>query len=159
MEQKREVYISDASCDFIDKICELYADSYDDRLEDRRETKHKSLKCFQRELEKVGISLSTVKIQKILITGGKWSTQRSREAAALYVQMAGPGKDKTYALRRVAEKLGISVPMVVMNLPYEKGVYKLENKSRNAVSCAAYRKRSRKKEIGTMYGPAGGKQP
>jgi hypothetical protein len=76
------------------------------------------------ELAQRGINLSTAKIRKILITGGCWTTERSREVAELY------GKYKSVS--RVAEELGMSSALVNMYLPYEKTVYDLEEKSRNA---------------------------
>ena len=69
----------------------FYHDYYDDREEDSRikgldwvpgmKAGHKSMGAFQKELEEVhGIHLSRTKLQKILITGGCWTTERSREA-------------------------------------------------------------------------------
>ena len=85
--------MSDPSSDYINLICSLYNDSYDDRIENTspptagdepREAEadwmpgtianHKSLAAFQRELKQQGINLSTSKIKKILITGGLWTT-------------------------------------------------------------------------------------
>ena len=97
------------SDEFIQKICRIYGDIYDDRIEDsrppsagkkngvveRREAGtdwfpgmaagHKSLAAFQRELEEIhGMKLSTSKIRKILISGGVWTTERSREVQHLF---------------------------------------------------------------------------
>ena len=83
--------------DFILRICSLYNDVYDDREEDSRpggedwvpgqKAQHTSLEAFRQELQDVhGIRLSTAKIRKILITGGLWTTERSREVAELYVR-------------------------------------------------------------------------
>ena len=87
------------SKEYIDYICSLYGDVYDDRIEDskpptagaeRREAgsdwvpgqvaDHKSLGAFQKELEEMGIKLSTSKIKKILVSGGCWTTERSKNA-------------------------------------------------------------------------------
>ena len=84
------------SDDFIDRICNLYADIYDDREENSsiggedwapgKMALHTSLAAFQKELEEgYGIKLSTAKIRKILITGGCWTTERSREVGELVV--------------------------------------------------------------------------
>lgn len=86
------------SKEYIDCICRLYSDIYDDRIEDckppaagseRREAEscwvpgkvadHKSLGAFQKELEEMGVKLSTSKIKKTFVSGGCWMTERSRE--------------------------------------------------------------------------------
>ena len=95
---------------------------------------HTSLAAFQRELKnQYGIDLSTAKIRKILITGGCWSTERSREAAALY--------QKYGSVPHVAEELGTTEALVKMYLPYSKTVYDLEEKSGNAKRIERWRKR------------------
>ena len=155
---------------FIREICALYGDVYDDRVEDSRPpaagTKdgtadrrsagadwepgmpagHKSLSGFQRELAREhGIALSTSKIRKILISGGCWTTERSREIQAMYAEMTrdGSGIRPEEAAGMIGERLGISKPAVAMNLPYINGVNRLEEKSRNAVRCARYRERKK----------------
>lgn len=82
------------SQDYITYICELFGDTYDDREEDSspkgrdwvpgKKSNHTSLSAFQKCLEKFSIRLSTGKIRKILITGGVWTTERSRKIAELY---------------------------------------------------------------------------
>ncbi len=126
---------ADSSREYIDYICGLYGDSYDDREEDSKlhgkdwlpgeRANHKSLEGFRKQLKgNYDIELSTAKIRKILITGGRWSTERSREIQKKYSEL------KSAPL--VAESLGLSAALVVMNLPYEKVVYDLEDKSGNA---------------------------
>lgn len=131
----------DPSRDFIERICDLYGDIYDDREEDSKpggenwvpgkEANHTSLAAFQKTLHENRIELSTAKIRKILITGGCWSTERSREVASLY--------DKYGSVKRVAEILKVSEALVNMYLPYEKAVYDLEEKSGNAKRIARWR--------------------
>lgn len=138
---------------FITLICSLYADSYDDRIENTApptagdsprpagpdwepgmQANHRSLAEFQKELsDEHGIRVSTSKLRKILITGGCWSTARSREVAALYEQY--------HSIPRVAEALGVSPELVTMYLPYGKGVYDLEEKSEGAKRTAKWRAR------------------
>lgn len=135
--------------DYVSRICGLYGDVYDDREEDSRirgldwqpgvKAAHKSMGAFQRELEEVhGIRLSRTKIQKILITGGCWNTERSREVQELYAAYTAPGEEggkgpePDEAVRRIAEHLGVSRVSVIINLPYGKGVYGLEEKTINA---------------------------
>ena len=131
--------------EYIAFICSLYGDSYDDREEDSkigggdwqpgRKAKHRSLEAFRQELREQGIELSTAKIRKILITGGRWSTKRSRKVAEMY--------DKYGSVAKVAEVLEISTAMVTMSLPYEKTVYDLEDKSSNARRMERFRARVR----------------
>lgn len=153
---------------FIRKICALYGDCYDDRLEDSRPPTagsrngqtdkrpsgadwepgltagHKSLSAFQKELlDKHGVRLSTSKIRKILISGGLWTTERSREIQTLYTELTKPqlGVNPEKVVSLISQKLGVSKPTVVVNLPYINGVNRLEKKSKNAKRCAKYRKK------------------
>lgn len=129
------------SIEYINYICSLYNDVYDDRIEDTKPggvdwipgapADHKSLAVFQKELAEQGIKLSRSKLQKILISGSCWTTERSREVQELYTKYAKTMKSED-AVRKIAVELGISTVSVNINLPYEKVVYALENKSGNA---------------------------
>lgn len=131
----------DPTADYVKMICELYGDSYDDREEDSapggadwipgEKAMHTSLAAFQRELEEKGIKLSTAKIRKILITGGCWNTERSREVAELY--------ERYQSIPRVAAELDITTALVSTYLPYQKVVYDLEDKSGNAKRVARWK--------------------
>ena len=157
--------------EFIKYICDLYGDVYDDRIEDSRPpaagfehkepggdwipgqvASHKSLIAFQRELSEMGIRLSSSKIRKILITGGHWSTERSREIAGLFSLYTNPtekqdlGLSADEAIRKIADKLGVSIVTVSVNLPYQNVVYNLENRSSNAIRCARYKERRKMAE-------------
>ncbi len=134
----------DPSGEYIRLICSLYHDSYDDREEDSRpggeswapgrKALHTSLEAFRRELRDIhGIELSTAKIRKILITGGLWTTERSRDVAELY--------ERYGSVSRVAEELGMSTGLVVTYLPYRRTVYDLDEKSGNARRIDRYRER------------------
>ena len=156
------------STEYIEYICSLYGDRYDDQIEDSRppaagdelrtagedwkpgqEAAHKSLNAFQKELKAQGIMLSSAKIRKILISGGCWSTERSREVHYLFdyytADKAGGGKglEPDIAVKKIASDLKVSIATVSMNLPYQNVVYKLENKSSNAVRCARYKERKK----------------
>ena len=158
------------SREYIYQICELYGDVYDDRIEDCRppaagdnikepgsawkpglEADHKSLNAFQNELMDLGIKLSTSKIRKILITGGCWTTERSREIAELFeyytssVDEGGKGLSGDNAVKKIAEDLEVSIVTVNVNLPYQNVVYKLENRSSNAKRCVRYKERRKQK--------------
>ena len=132
------------SKEYIDMICRIYGDKYDDREEDSRpggedwepgmKASHTSLSAFQRKLRDIhGIELSTAKIRKILITGECWTTERSREVADLY--------EKYHSISDIADELGMSTELVTMYLPYKKVVYDLEEKSRNARRIQRWRKK------------------
>lgn len=152
------------SQDFIDLICRLYGDCYNDEEEDSapggldwfpgKKAQHKSLAAFQRELEEQGIRLSTGKIRKILITGSLWSTESSREVGMMYeefttpVAEGGPGLSPGAARKRIAEETGYSSGMVTMLLPYDRVVYGVPGKTSNAARCdRARRKRKTKQTI------------
>lgn len=146
------------SQEYVAFICQLYGDRYDDREEDSKikgldwepgmKASHKSMAAFQKELEEVhGIHMSRTKLQKILITGECWTTERSREIQWLYeeytasVEKNGKGLDPEAAVLAIAKHLRISTVSVIINLPYGKVVYDLENKSANARRIAKYRSR------------------
>lgn len=149
--------MQDPSKEYIEFICRLYGDVYDDREEDSapggldwtpgKTAQHKSLAAFQRELEEQGIKLSSSKLLKILITGGCWTTERTREVGVLYetfttpVADGGEGIDKKRAVARIAEELEISPTMVYMSLPYNRVVYDVPGKTSNAVRCDKARRK------------------
>lgn len=144
--------------EFVDQICGIYGDHYDDREEDSRpgganwrpgvRAAHRSISSFQRDLLEVhGISLSRSKIQKILITGGCWSTERSREVQHLFNEYTSPVSDggqglcSEDAIRAIATLLGISTVSVSINLPYQKTIYDLDEKTANAKRIERWRKK------------------
>lgn len=174
MAHRKQGSADSISAAFIQDICTLYGDCYDDRIEDSRPPTagrrngqtdkrlagadwepgmpagHKSLSVFQMELlDKHGIRLSTSKIRKILISGGLWTTERSREIQALYAELAQSqsGIDPEHAVSLISQKLGVSKPTVVVNLPYINGVNRLEQKSKNAHRCAKYREKKQESTV------------
>ena len=137
------------SQEYVTLICRLYGDKYDDREEDSKirgldwepgvKACHKSMAAFQKELDEVhGIHLSRTKLQKVLITGHCWTTERSREVQWLFneyttpIESGGKGMDSDKAIIAIAKHLEISTVSVIINLPYGKVVYDLEEKSANA---------------------------
>ena len=163
------------SNEYIKHICDLYNDYYDDRIEESNPptagnnpktagedwrpgvlAAHKSLVAFQKELEEEGIRLSTSKIKKILVTGGCWTTARSRQVQELYDRYTKEGvRDEddpdtagkiltaAEAVERISKELRISKVSVSVNIPYQDVVYKLEQRSKNAIRCARYRQKKR----------------
>ena len=145
---KRQKIRKDPSQDYISFICSLYGDYYDDREEDSslggadwepgKKAMHTSLEAFRIKLLEVHeIKLSTAKIRKILITGGLWTTERSREVAALFNEFKSVDK--------VASELGVTPELVTMYLPYEKTVYDLDEKSSNAKRAERWREKNARK--------------
>ena len=144
---------STPSEEYITYICSLYGDSYDDREEDSKPkgrdwtpgaaAAHKSLSAFQKELEGEGIPLSRTKLQKVLISGGCWSTERSRKVQTMYRAAREEGMTPKAAMKKVSAELSISTVGVNINLPYEKVVYKLPvGKSRNAERIEKFRRQA-----------------
>ena len=150
------------SQDYITYICSLYDDIYDDRVENTcppvagsdpgedwipgQKAAHKSLTFFQRELLEKGIRLSTSKIKKILITGGCWTTERSRRIQELFSKYTSEGVTSDIAIKRIAAELNVSRVSVSVNLPYSSVVYKLKERSSNAKRCAQYGARNNKNQ-------------
>lgn len=136
--------------ELIDKVCELYNDTYDDRKEDSslggqnwlpgRPAGHKSLAMFKAELNKKGFHLSTGKIRKILITGGLYSTSTSRAVAEEYEACGGD-------VKKVAEKLHMKANTVYIYLPYSRTAYNLDNKTSNAKRIKRWRLEKKVKEV------------
>lgn len=132
----------DPSAEYVIMICDLYGDVYDDREEDSKpggedwipgvQAEHTSLASFQKQLEEMGMKLSCTKVQKILITGGCWTTERSREVQEMYGKLRKKGVEPKEAVKQIAEELEISTVSVNINLPYDKTVYNLEDKTSNA---------------------------
>ena len=153
---------------FVERICHLYGDVYDDREEDSapggldwkpgQRSLHKSLVFFQRELDELGIKLTTGKIKKILITGGCWTTERTREVGLLYEEYiekkenGGQGLSHKAAVERIATELEISSAMVCMSLPYQRVVYEVPGKSSNARRCDRSRE---KRKMAGLKSPSG----
>ena len=82
----------------------------------------------------MGIKLSSSKIEKILISGGCWTTERSREIGRLFgvltktAEDGGQGLSEQAAVKRITAELGVSAVTVSVNLPYQSVVYKMEKK-------------------------------
>ena len=90
----------------------------------------------KQELLAEEFGISRIKVRKILITGGCWTTERSREVCALY--------EKYGSVAKVAKVLGLSETLVKTYLPYGKVVYDLEEKSGNAKRVERWREKRNK---------------
>ena len=81
------------------------------------------------------IGMSTVKVRKILITEGLWESDTSRKIGTLL--------DQGLTTEEIAETLYISVKNVQAYMPYERGIYRGDELSQDAVRADRYRNRMR----------------
>ena len=111
--------LNEVQADLIETVCCEYASG-------------SSVRAVAKKLE-----ISPMKARKILITGGLWTTERSREVAELYERLG--------SVSRVAEELGLSIGLVTTYLPYRRIVYDLDEKSGNARRIDRWRERRKTK--------------
>ena len=81
------------------------------------------------------IGMSTVKVRKILITEGLWESDTSRKIGTLL--------DQGLTTEEIAETLYMSVKNVQAYMPYERGIYRGDELSQDAVRADRYRNRMR----------------
>jgi len=79
------------------------------------------------------LGLSAVKVRRVLITEGLWSSKTSIEIGKLSSKGLGPSE--------IAKELGITEKNVNAYIPYSKGSYSCETKSYGASRNISYRKR------------------
>ena len=72
-------------------------------------------------------------IRRVLISEGLWTSETCEKILKLYNQ--------GYKTEEIAEKLQYEIKTVQAYLPYTKGTYDKEHRSRNAISCQEYRAR------------------
>lgn len=82
------------------------------------------------------LQISIVKVRRILITEGLWSSRSSDEIGKLYKQ--------NYSVKEIAEALHMTEKNVQAYLPYSKGVYGLDDKSESAAWSDDFRKRNKR---------------
>ena len=82
------------------------------------------------------LQISIVKVRRILITEGLWSSRSSDEIGKLHKQ--------NYSVKEIAEKLHMTEKNVQAYLPYSKGVYGLDDKSESASWSDDFRRRKRR---------------
>ena len=112
--------------ELIAKATELFEEPYDDREE--RSSDAPTVADVAREMK-----TTRIRIRKLLITAGYFSTAASRKVQ----QLAGEGLSE----QEICEKTGLKRASVHSYLPYEKGVYNLEELSLNAELCRRFRTR------------------
>lgn len=79
------------------------------------------------------LSISEVKVRRILITCGLWSSQTSNQIGDLYRQ--------GLSVREIAQQLFMSEKNVQAYLPYSRGTYGGQSKSADAIRSEVYRLR------------------
>ena len=109
--------LEEVQSDLIETVCFLYSSG-------------KSIRAVAKEME-----MSPMKVRKILITGGVYSTELSTEIGELYRD----GK----TVSEIAELLNTSNANVNSYLPYERIVYNMEEKSAEADRQQKYRDRKK----------------
>ena len=146
------------SMEYIRKICKLYDFVYDDRTKvdwvkvDGEKIyqgkKYRSLRDFQEEVRvQCGERLSINKLKKILISGGCYSTQATREVQqrlaelTASVEEGGQGMSRDQAIVRIATEMERDPDGIYLLIPYRTTVYSLKEKTKNAIRIERYRQR------------------
>ena len=104
----------------------------DRKIYDRVVDAYRSLGSVVEVVKSVG--LSEVKVRRILITEGLWSSRTSRQIASLL--------DEGLTTQEIADRLHTSVKAVEAYLPYRRGVYDEEDRSIAAIRSEEYRRRN-----------------
>lgn len=91
------------------------------------------------------MQISVVKVRRILITEGLWSSRSSDEIGKLYKE--------NYTVKEIAEKLHMTEKNVQAYLPYSKGLYGLDNKSESAAWSDDFRKRKKRAADAQVVAP------
>ena len=114
--------------ELFEKVIDLFGEPFDDRAE--RSEEAPSIRDVAQAM-----NTSALRIRKILITAGYYSTKLSREVQSLREQ----GCD----IQQIMMKTGLKKASVHAYLPYSKGSYNLSDSTLNAESSKIYRKRHR----------------
>ena len=104
----------------------LFELPFDDR--DERPLDAPSINHVSQEM-----NVSRVKVRKLLITAGYYSSMASRKIQGLH--------DKGLPIEQICERTWLKKQTVNSLLPYRKGVYNLEDPPRYAEKCRIFRKR------------------
>ena len=80
------------------------------------------------------LHVSEVKVRRVLITEGLWSSRSSRQIAEL--------AEQGLSTAAIADKLSLTVKAVEAYMPYRRGVYDIDNQSSSAARSNEYRKRN-----------------
>lgn len=100
--------------ELIERVVDYYGEPYDDRL--GCAYNHVSLRQVAKEFD-----ITVFKARKLLITANCYSIKQSREVNELY--------NNGDSIECIMDKTGLSRSSVLSYLPYQKTVYKLDNKT------------------------------
>lgn len=127
--RKRPDYDHDKSVqEVVDKAVSLFGKPYDDR--EYRDPSEPSVNFVAKEMHS-----TLVRARKLLITAGYFSTETSRTIKRM--------SDEGMKIADIADKIGLSIPVVYSYLPYQRGAYNLEEKTLNAERMQRIKVRSR----------------
>ena len=104
----------------------------DRKIYDRVVEAYRSLGSVGEVVKSVG--LSEVKVRRILITEGLWSSRTSRQIASLL--------EEGLATQEIADRMQTSVKAIEAYLPSRRGVYDEEDRSIAAIRSEEYRRRN-----------------
>ncbi len=113
------------SISFMDAVAAAYGEPYDDRTDN---ISHPALSDLAKEFK-----TSTVKIRKILITRGLYSTEVIRKVIQL--------REQGQSIGEISKITGLKPAAVKASLPYEKGVYNIDPKTSLGIRVERNRKR------------------
>ena len=117
--------------DLLNKAVELFKTPLDDR--EKRPPNAPSIQDVADAM-----NTSRMRVRKLLITAGYYSTEMSREVNKYH--------EAGLSVQEICEKTGFKRSAVHSVLPYEKGIYKLEEPTLSAEQCQQFRKRKKSLE-------------
>ena len=140
--------------EMIKSACSLFGEPYDDRETPTslflsphgQKPEHTSLRSVAEEME-----ISTVKVRKLLISGGFYSTVTSRTVKRLYDEAVkenikngmNPAQAEKHAVITVSHQTHFGRASVYSYLPFKNDAYGIEEKSAAAIRQRRYRERKR----------------
>ena len=138
--------------DLIKTACSLFGEPYDDSEASAtlfssphgQNPEHTSSRSVAEEME-----ISVVKVRKLLISGGVYSTATSRRAQELYNEAKDiylkrgmkPPQAEKYAVIKVCEQTHLGRASVYSYLPFKNDAYGLDEKSPAAIRQRRYREK------------------
>ena len=118
--------------DLLETAVSLFKIPYDDRV-DRPEGAPSISQVAAR------MGTSRMRVRKLLITAGYYTTDTSRKVQKLF--------DQGMSVQDISKKLKLGRSAVHNMLPYKKGIYKLEDPTLNAEQCQQFQSRKKTCEI------------
>ena len=101
---------------------------------------YQTTESLRKTADEMGLSLSTVR--KALIPNGAYETPYSKEVFFYYT--------KGYSAEEIAKALNTTAKRVAAWMPYDKGMYNMDDKSQDAVRSDNYRKRIKQAKMNAV---------